>query len=280
MKNDKNRINLHLECPADVVCMGAICGDVAGSAYEFHPVKNKSFKLYTDKAEPTDDSIMTLANMRWLANKERTTLVAEMQDLGHKYPMAGYGGRFYMWLANRKTEPYNSYGNGSAMRVSPVAWAASTLDEVLELAKQSAEVTHDHPEGIKGAQAAAAAIFLARQGRSKAEIKQYIEETFGYNLSRTLDEIRPRYFFDETCQGSVPESIICFLEGESYEDTIRNAISLGGDADTMAAIAGAIAEAAFGIPDEILEQVWGRLDERQQQIVIDFQQAVKAIDKY
>lgn len=183
-----------------------------------------------------------------------------MRELGHQYPDAGYGGMFYRWVLGYLDEPYGSYGNGSAMRVSPVAWAVDTLEEVETLAKWSAEITHDHPEGIKGAQAVAAAIFLARTGADKEEIRNYIQENY-YNLNFTLDEIRPRYRFDVTCQGSVPQAIVCFLEAEDFEDAIRNAVSLGGDCDTQAAMAGAIAEAYFGIPDDLQEEVFEYIDE-------------------
>lgn len=266
-----------LPCPANVRCMGAICGDVVGSPYEFHPVKHKAFSLFVRNSYPTDDSIMTMANMRWLCDGGQNSLVGRMHEWGQRYPGGGYGGRFCHWLQSGSTEPYGSFGNGSAMRVSPVAWAADSLGEALELARRSAEVTHNHPEGVKGAQAVAAAIFMARQGSSKSDIKTYVEQQFGYNLSRSVDEIRATYEFDETCQKSVPESIICFLEATDFEDSIRNAVSLGGDADTQAAIAGSIAEAFWGIPDELLAQVWGRLDAFQQQTLIDFQSVVKEL---
>jgi ADP-ribosylglycohydrolase len=183
-----------------------------------------------------------------------------MQDYGKRYPTAGYGGMFKRWLREEAPKPYNSWGNGSAMRVSPVGWAFDTLEETLEAAKQSAEITHNHPEGIKGAQATAACIFLARTGNSKEEIKEYIEKTFGYNLSRTCDEIRPTYQFDGSCQGTVPESIIAFLDSTDFESAVRLAVSLGGDADTMGAITGSIAEAYYGgVPEHIRKEVLKRL---------------------
>lgn len=266
---------LHPVCPENIRCMGAICGDIVGSVYEFHPIKHKDFNIITDDNYFTDDTAMTLANMLWLTNLEKNDLVECMHQIGNKYNMVGYGGRFYYWLMHHETEPYNSFGNGSAMRVSPVAWVGKTLDEVLLLAKKSAEVTHNHPEGIKGAQATAAAIFMARKGCSKKEIKAFIEDSFGYNLSRKLDNIRPDYSFEVSCQKSVPESIICFLESTDFEDTLRNAISLGGDADTMAAIAGAIAEAYYGgIPEDLLVSVWGRMPEDLQNIILDFWEKV------
>ena len=201
---------------------------------------------------------MTVANADWLLTGN--DLVGIMKGYGNRFQGRGYGGMFSKWLKESEPKPYNSFGNGSAMRVSPIGWAFDTIEETLEAAKQSAEVTHNHPEGIKGAQAVAACIFLARKGKSKQEIKEYIEKTFGYNLSRTCDEIRPTYQFDETCQGTVPESIIAFLESTDFESAIRLAISLGGDADTMGAIAGSIAEAYYGdVPEHIRKEVLKRL---------------------
>ena len=240
------------------IILGAIAGDIIGSCYEWFSTKNTDFELFTRSSNFTDDTVMTVANADWLLTDD--SLLGIMQDYGNRYPHAGYGGSFSRWLRSDNPQPYNSWGNGSAMRVSPVGWAFGTLEETLEAAKRSAEVTHNHPEGIKGAQAVAEAIYLARTGKSKQEIKEYIEDAFGYNLSRTCDEIRPSYQFDETCQGSVPESIIAFLESTDYESTIRLAISLGGDADTMAAIAGGIAEAYYQeIPPYIVEEVQKRL---------------------
>ena len=231
--------------------IGAILGDVIGSIYESSPVKNKDFTLLYGFSRFTDDTVLTIAVAdAILNNKDYSTTIKEW---GKKYPRAGYGGNFWKWMMSENTEPYNSWGNGSAMRVSPVGFAYNTLDEVLYEAKKSAEVTHNHPEGIKGAQATASAIFLARTGSTKQEIKDYVETHFDYNLSRTLDEIRPSYHFDISCQGSVPESIIAFLESEDYEDAIRNTISLGGDADTMGSITGGIAQAFYKeIPQELL----------------------------
>ena len=194
-----------------------------------------------------------------------------MQDYGKRYPTAGYGGMFKDWLKTNNPKPYNSFGNGSAMRVSPVGWAFNTLEETLEAAKQSAEITHNHPEGIKGAQATAACIFLARTGKCKKEIKEYVEDQFGYNLSRTCDEIRPTYKFDGSCQGTVPESIIAFLESTDFESAIRLTISLGGDADTMGAITGAIAEAFYGgVPEYIKEEVMKRLPNEFVDVIQEF----------
>lgn len=238
--------------------LGAIAGDVIGSFYEYRPVNSVEFNLFNEWSSFTDDTVMTVANADWLLTDD--SLLGIMQDYGNRYINAGYGGMFYSWLREYDPQPYKSYGNGSAMRVSPVGWAFDTLEETLNVAKQSAEVTHNHLEGIKGAQAVAASVYLARIGKSKQEIKEYVETTFGYNLSRTCDEIRVDYKFDETCQGSVPESIIAFLESTDYENAIRLAISLGGDADTMAAIAGGIAEAYYKeIPSYITEEVQKRL---------------------
>ena len=238
--------------------LGAIAGDVIGSVYEFRTFKGTSFPLFCDYSEYTDDSVMTVANADWLLSGD--SLLGIMQEYGHRYPTAGYGGMFKDWLWSDDPQPYNSWGNGSAMRVSPVGWAFDTLEETLKAAKQSAEITHNHPEGIKGAQATAACIYLARTGKSKEYIKEYVETTFGYNLSRTCDEIRPVYQFDGSCQGTVPESIIAFLESTDYEHAIRLTVSLGGDSDTMGAITGAIAEAYYGgVPEHIKQEVLKRL---------------------
>ena len=223
--------------------IGAIAGDVIGSAYEFNPTRDYNFELFTPKSTFTDDTVLTIANALWLLEDKTHShekLVNIMLDLCWKYP---------------------SFGNGSAMRVSPVGYYAKTLDEALALAQISAEVTHNHPEGIKGAQATAAAIFLARQGKSKQEIRDYVEKTFGYNLSRSLDEIRPTFKFDETCQHTVPEAITCFMEGKDYEDVVRLAVALAGDADTIAAIAGSISSAVNEVPNEISQPVIARLSE-------------------
>lgn len=246
--------------------LGAIIGDIVGSVYEFESYKSKQFPLFSAGCRPTDDSLMTLAvGAACLSHCEeedafKQVLVRQMRRIGRQNPDAGYGGSFYDWLMGNNPAPYGSYGNGSAMRVSPVAYAAQTLKEVEKLAKWSAEVTHNHPEGIKGAQAVAAAVFLARQGEGKAAIRRYVQEKY-YDLDFRLDDIRPTYRFDVTCQGSVPQAIVCFLEGLDYEDTLRCAVSLGGDGDTLAAMAGGIAEAHFGIPEEIQEQAFSYMDD-------------------
>ncbi|MFW5835760.1 MAG: ADP-ribosylglycohydrolase family protein [bacterium] len=238
---------------------GAIIGDIAGSAYEFNTVKSKDIELFPEEAEFTDDTVLTIAVADAILhnNPYRKSIL----HWARKYPNESYGSRFREFLGSDNPKPYNSYGNGSAMRVSPVGWAFESEAEVLEHARLSAKVSHNHPEGIKGAQAVALAIFLARRGASKDEIRERISNEFGYNLRRMLDEIRPTYTFDETCQGTVPEAIISFLESTGYEDAIRNAISLGGDADTLAAITGSIAEAFYGaVPGNLLAEGLDRLD--------------------
>jgi ADP-ribosylglycohydrolase len=250
--------------------LGAIAGDIIGSVYEGRPIKTPSFQpLFHRLAHPTDDTVLTVA----LADSilSGTDYTDKLHEYFHAYPNAGYGGTFFHWAMSYRREPYNSWGNGSAMRVSPIGYVCASLDEALERARASAEVTHNHPEGIKGAQATAAAIFLARQRASKEDIRRYIQDTFHYHLDRTLDEIRPHYRFDVSCQGSVPESILAFLEAEDFEDTVRQAIALGGDSDTMACIAGGIAEAYYGgVPDDILAETWSRLNPHLQKVVREF----------
>ena len=237
--------------------LGAIAGDIIGSAYEFNPTKDYNFLLFNDSSEYTDDTVMTVANAEWLLTSK--DLGTTMLEYGNKYE-AGYGELFLCWLWRKDLRPYNSFGNGSAMRVSPVGWAFDTLEETLVAAKRSAEVTHNHPEGIKGAQSTAACIYWARKGRTKQQIKEYVDALFGYDLNRTCDEIRSSYGFDVTCQGSVPESIIAFLESSDYESAVRLAVALGGDSDTMGAITGGIAEAYYGgVPENIKIEVLKRL---------------------
>jgi ADP-ribosylglycohydrolase len=240
-----------------VKMLGALAGDIIGSPYEFYNTKSMDFELFTEWTKFTDDSVMTLAVAKWLiedAEHSARHLIRCMQELGRRYPRAGYGGNFDWWLRQENPQPYNSWGNGAGMRVSPVGLYAKTLDDALELAEISASVSHNHPEGIKGAQAIAASVFLCKDGKSKQEIKEYVEETFGYNLSRTIDDIRPNYYFDVSCQGSVPEAIIAFLEGNSFEEVIRLAISIGGDSDTIGCMAGAIAACRYPIPDDIAKR--------------------------
>lgn len=231
--------------------LGAIVGDIVGSTREWHNVKSKDFTLLPQGSRPTDDSVMTLAVALWLivdrAHSEEG-LVHCMQKLGREYLDAGYGRSFLRWLCSDWPQPYNSWGNGSAMRVSPVAMYAGSLDEALMLAATTATVTHNHPEGIKGAMAIASSTFLARKHVSKKEIRNYVVSQFGYDLDRSIDCIRPGYKFDVSCQGSCPEAIIAYLESDGFEDAIRNAISLGGDSDTIAAMTGAIAGADYGVP--------------------------------
>ena len=237
--------------------LGAIVGDIIGSIYEFQNTRFVDFDLFTPWNKFTDDSVMTLAVAKWLIeDKEHTKhhLIKCMQELGRRYPRAGYGGNFGWWLIQDNPQPYNSWGNGAGMRVSPVGLYAKTLNEALALAELTASVSHNHPEGVKGAQAIATSVFLCKQGKSKEEIKEYVEKTFGYDLHRAIAEIRPSYRFDVSCQGSVPEAIIAFLEGNSFEEVIRLAISLGGDSDTIGAMAGAIAACMYPIPDYIVEK--------------------------
>ena len=229
--------------------VGAIAGDVIGSIHEGAGTKTKQFELFGPYNRFTDDTVLTVAVAESILSD--TDLVGALHDYFHRYPQAGYGGSFIQWALQRRREPYNSWGNGSAMRVSPVGFAFDSIDEVLEQAQRTAAVTHDHPEGIRGAQATAAAIFLARTGSDKPEIKRFVEEKFGYDLSESLEQIREVYEFDVSCQGSVPQSIIAFLEATDFEDAVRNAVSLGGDADTMACIAGGIAQAYWGVPGDI-----------------------------
>jgi ADP-ribosylglycohydrolase len=249
--------------------IGAIAGDIIGSIYEFIPVKSINFQLFHPASEYTDDTVMTVANADWLLTED--SLLGIMQDYGNRYPNRGYGGMFYGWLKAENPQPYYSYGNGSAMRVSPVGWIFDTLEKTLKVAGTSAKITHNHPEGIKGAQATAACIYLARKGNSKREIKEYIEKTFGYDLSRTCDEIRPTYDFEVSCQKSVPEAIIAFLDSTDFENAIRLTVSLGGDADTMGAITGGMAEAYYGeVPLHIKEEVFKRLPDEFIEIIRKF----------
>lgn len=247
---------------------GAILGDMIGSPYEFDMGnKSKEFPLFSERSTFTDDTVMTIAVAEVFLDNDllmdeaiiRQRLIESMHKYGKLFPDAGYGGRFGMWLFLEGSEPYNSYGNGSAMRVSSVAWLFDDLGMVRHMARLSAAVTHNHPEGIKGAEATASAIFLARTGKPKVEIKAYVEENFGYDLSRTCDEIRPNYHHVESCQETVPEAITAFLEGESFEDVIRIAVSLGGDCDTLTCIAGSIAEGFYGVPKDLKQECRNRL---------------------
>lgn len=260
---------------------GAILGDIIGSPYEFdRGRKSKDFPLFSPDSTYTDDSVMTLAVAdAFLSLLPETTdedirrqLIQSMQTYGRKYPYAGYGGMFRRWLKDPNPQPYGSYGNGSAMRVSSAGWLFDNLETVRHMARLSAEVTHNHPEGIKGAEATASAIYLARTGRTKAEIKAYIEANFHYDLSRTCDEIRPAYRHVESCQETVPEAITAFLEGNSFEDVIRTAVSLGGDCDTLTCIAGSIAEGYYGVPEELNQQCRERLPEDLRKVLRRFEE--------
>ncbi len=238
--------------------LGAIAGDMIGSVYEARPIKKKNFPLFHPACRFTDDSVLTISVAgAILEDKDYRRWVLE---IGRRYPYAGYGGSFIRWLQAESPEPYGSWGNGSAMRASPVGFAFDDMETVAAEAARSAEISHDHPEGIKGAQAAAVAVFAARTFRDKTIVKDEIQRRFGYDLNRSLARIRPGYRFEVSCQKSVPEAIIAFLESDSYEDAVRNAVSLGGDADTQACIAGGIAEAYYGgVPADVVREVKNRL---------------------
>lgn len=251
--------------------MGAIAGDMIGSPYEFSEEKPEDYPLFQQFSRFTDDTVMTVAVAEGLLNREKF-YVELFKNYGRRFPKAGYGGNFARWIVSDDMEAYGSFGNGSAMRVSPVAWAFDAWEEVLEEAKRTAIVTHDHPEGIKGAVATAGAIYLARTTKDKGEILDFLSTEIGYDMDRTLAEIRPGYRFDVTCQGSVPEAMIAFLEAENYEESVRNAISLGGDADTQACIAGAVAEAFWGLPEDIYLATWNRLPVSLQTIIQEFEE--------
>ena len=268
---------------------GAILGDIIGSPFEFdRGDKTKDFKLFSRRSHFTDDSVMTLAVGEALLKVGQDATVKEIEDAvissmqswGRRYPHAGYGGYFRRWLTACHPEPYNSFGNGSAMRVSAAGWLYDSLEKTRTVAKATANVTHNHPEGIKGAEATASAIFMARNGSSKEEIKKYIENEFHYDLNRTLDEIRPSYHMDETCQKTVPEAIIAFLEAKDFEDAIRNAVSLGGDTDTLGAITGSIAEAYYRIPEWLMTECRKRINRDMRVVLDDFNDALSSQDDF
>jgi ADP-ribosylglycohydrolase len=249
--------------------LGAIAGDIIGSVHEHTETKTTDFELFVPESRFTDDTVLAVAVADCLVNG------LDYVDAFHQYfiayPNAGYGGRFFGWASSGDRDPYNSYGNGSAMRVPAVAYAFESLDDVLAEAERTAAVTHNHPEGIKGAQATAAAIFMARCGKTKQQIKESVEQMFGYNLSDSLDRLRPAYEFDVTCQGTVPAALLAFLESTGYEDALRKAISLGGDADTLACITGGVAEAYYGgVPPHIAGPAWAALDDRLRGVVTAF----------
>ena len=271
-----------------MIMFGAILGDIIGSPYEFdRGQKVKDFPLFRESSLFTDDTVMTIAVAEAFMEAEKDTteeeirqlLVSNMRRWGRKYPYAGYGMRFSIWLAEPRPKPYGSYGNGSAMRVSSAAWLFDDLETVRKMARLSAEVTHNHPEGIKGAESTAAAIFLARTGKSKAEIRAYIETEFGYDLSRTCDEIRPDYYHVESCMETVPEAITAFLEGESFEDVIRTAVSLGGDCDTLTAIAGSMAEGFYGIPEVMKKESYKRVTDEMADVMRRFEERRMTYEK-
>jgi ADP-ribosylglycohydrolase len=249
--------------------LGAILGDIIGSPYEFtkNNIKTTEFPLFSERSRFTDDTVMTLAVAEGVMNgngdedRTRTEIISSMRKYGRMYHRVGYGERFFYWVTAKTVQkPYGSYGNGSAMRVSSVAWFFHDLKTVEKFAKISAEVTHNHPEGIKGAQAAAAAIFMARDGKTQAQIRHYIETRYQYDLSRTPEMIRPEYTHMASCQETVPEAIIAFLHSDGFEHAIRVAVSLGGDSDTLAAITGGIAEAAYGLPKALADKGLSYLD--------------------
>lgn len=257
--------------------IGSIIGDIVGSIYEFTPnnIKTKQFELFNPNGSYTDDSILTFATADWLLHGGEVAHYYSKYGEKYPWPMGGYGGGFKLWLVrsirHQDYRPYNSCGNGSAMRVGPVGWAFDTIEEILAKAKESAECTHNHPEGIKGAQATALAIMMARHGCDKNEIRSEIEKRFEYDLQFTCEQIRPTYTWGGTCQDSVPQAIVAFLDGEDYEDSIRNAISIGGDSDTIGCITGSIAEAYFGVPADLRNSAMNYLPEEFQSIISEFE---------
>lgn len=252
--------------------IGALAGDIIGSVYERFPLKTTTFPLFYSHCRFTDDSVMTVAVADAILTGAE--YAASMKRWGRKYPDAGYGGSFFRWIFQDDVRPYHSWGNGSAMRVSPVGWAFDTVDDVLREAENTAKVSHDHPEGIKGAQAVALSVFLARIGQTKDAIRHEISRRFGYHLDRTIDAIRPTYTFDVSFQGSVPEAIIAFLDSTDYEDAVRKAVSLGGDSDTLACIAGSIAEAFYrDISDDLRRTARAFLPEEMLDVLNAFERA-------
>lgn len=257
--------------------IGSIIGDIVGSVYEFTPnnIKTKQFEFFNPNGSYTDDSILTFATADWLLHGGEVANYYSKYGEKYPWPMGGYGGGFKLWLVRsirqQDYRPYNSCGNGSAMRVGPVGWAFDTIEEILAKAKESAECTHNHPEGIKGAQATALAIMMARHGCDKNEIRSEIEKRFEYDLQFTCEQIRPTYTWGGTCQDSVPQAIVAFLDGEDYEDSIRNAISIGGDSDTIGCITGSIAEAYFGVPADLRNSAMNYLPEEFQSIISELE---------
>lgn len=252
--------------------IGAIIGDIVGSRFEFDNIKSTDFELFHKGCDYTDDSICSIATADWLSNECKEDYGIVLRGWCRKYnrPMGGYGGNFARWIMGNKPAPYNSWGNGSAMRVSPVGLSFDTLEQTVVVAKETAMVTHNHPEGVKGAVATASVIFLARTTKDKDFIREYVTREFGYDLARTCDDIRPAYRFDVSCQGTVPEAIISFLESADFESAIRLAVSLGGDSDTLACITGGIAEAYYGVPDQIKQQAIAYLPSEIQDVLTTF----------
>lgn len=268
-----------------VALYGPILGDMIGAPYEFdRGEKTKDFVLFDRRKwiHYTDDTVMTLAIAKAVmevgADADegimKVKMIACMQDYGNRFAIGEYGDRFYSWLQESNPHPYGSYGNGAAMRASPIGWCYDSLERTREVARWSAEISHDHPEGIKGAESVASAIFLLRNGCSKEELKEYINREFGYDLSRTLDVIRPNYHHVESCQETVPEAITAFLESEGFEDAIRNAVSLGGDCDTLTCITGSLAEACYGVPNDMIRECENRIPEELLQTLKEFQSAI------
>lgn len=256
--------------------LGAMAGDIIGSVYEFNNIKTEDFPLFKKSSTFTDDSVLTAAVYDSI--RSGISFREKLIEYYWLYPNAGYGMRFHLWARSGGEKPYNSYGNGSAMRVSPVGWLYDDLDTVLKVAKESAEITHNHPEGIKGAQAAAGAVFLARSGATKKEIREFIEKDMRYNIDFTIDELRSYYTFNESCQSTIPQAIYTFLESTSFENSIRLAISIGGDSDTVACINGSIAEAFYkGVPQRIKNHVLALLDERLLNLVNDFSKRLNGV---
>lgn len=249
--------------------IGALTGDIVGSIYEWNNIKTVDFPLFQDKCFFTDDSVLTVALADAILTGE--SYATKLREYFRRYPDAGYGRHFRAWAKSSFQGPYDSCGNGAGMRISPAGWAFDSLDEVLQMAKEFTAVTHNHVEGVKGGQATAAAIFIGRTGKSKKEIRDYIESAFGYDLGMTCDQIRPKYSFDGTAQGTVPQAMVAFLESTDFEHAIRLAISLGGDSDTMACITGSIAEAFYGgVPEKIAMRTIGFLDEPLKAVVLEF----------
>ena len=259
--------------------LGAVIGDIAGSRFEFDNYRHTDFDIFSPDSDFTDDTICTVAIADWVLQGCNDHLASILQGWCRAYPCpkGAYGGRFSQWIEWKDPEPYNSWGNGSAMRVSAVGWAFATLEETLHFAEQSAAVTHNHPEGIKGAQAVAAAVFWARTGMGKAQIKENITRQFGYDLSQSCDQIRPHYHFNESCQETVPQAVTAFLESDDFEHAIRLAVSLGGDSDTLAAITGSIAEAYYGIPASMREHALAILPRCIAETLLTFESKYQAV---